>query len=345
MARHSHRPRRDWGTGSCYQTARGYWRVSVGLPSPPGLGRRRQEWQYRTEEAARRQLEAVQRRLARGLPAEEGRVTVAEYAQDWLAQLQVKPSTVSMYRSIVTHQLGHVGDMRLTRVGVPDIRDLLREREREGYSGRTRRAVLDVLRMMFRMAEGDQLVDGNPAALVKAPRIDAKEPVHFTAEQARRFLDAAKDDALASLYAVALGTGLRRGELLALTWRDVDSEAGTVTVRSGKTRAAARRVPLPGFARVALAGLDRRPGPVWSYSAGYVSRHVAVICARAGVPRIGMHGLRHSTASILLAEGVEMEVIKQILGHTKVSMTSLYARAEEPQKRDALERLGRAVSA
>lgn len=81
------RARREWGSGSCYQTAKGYWRVSVPIAAA-GPGRRRQEWQYRTEAAARRQLEAVQRRLARGLPAEEGRVTVAEYAQDWLGQLQ-----------------------------------------------------------------------------------------------------------------------------------------------------------------------------------------------------------------------------------------------------------------
>ena len=90
------RARREWGTGSVYETKRGYWRVSVPIPSD-GLGRRRQEWQYRTEAAARRQLETVQRRLARGLPAEEGRLTVAEYAVEWLAQLQVKPSTKAMY--------------------------------------------------------------------------------------------------------------------------------------------------------------------------------------------------------------------------------------------------------
>lgn len=271
-------------------------------------------------------------------------MTVAEYAQDWLAQLQVKPSTVSMYGSIVRHQLGHVGSMRLTRVGVPDIRALLAEREREGYSGRTRRAVLDVLRMMFRMAEGDQLVTGNPAALVKAPRIDAKEPVHLTAEQARRFLDAAKDDALVTLYTAALGTGLRRGELLALTWHDVDVERGTITVRRGKTRAAARTVPLPLFAGRALAALVKRPGPIWPYSPSYVTRHVAVICARAGVPRMTFHGLRHSTASILLAEGVDPLTIRGILGHTNVSMTSHYARSEEPARRDALERLGKAIA-
>lgn len=337
------RARREWGSGSVYRTAKGYWRVSVPVPAA-GPGRRRQEWQYRTEEAARRQLEAVQRRLARGLPAEEGRVTVAEYAQDWLGQLQVKPSTAAMYGSIVRHQLGHVGSMRLTRVSPPDIRDLLREREREGYSGRTRRAVLDVLRMIFRMAAGDQLVDSNPAELVKAPRIDAKEPVHFTAEQARRFLDAAKDDALHSLYAVALGTGLRRGELLALEHRDVDVHSATVSVRKSKTAAGIRVVPLPPFAVAAIAGLPRRIGPLWPYSPGYVTRHVAVICARAGLPRLTFHGLRHSTASILLAEGVDPLTIRGILGHTNVATTAHYARSEEPARRDALERLGRAVA-
>lgn len=273
-------------------------------------------------------------------------MTVAEYAQDWLAQLQVKPVTVSMYGSIVKHQLGHVGAMRLTRVAPPDIRALLAEREREGYSGRTRRAVLDVLRMIFRMAEGDQLVSGNPAALVKAPRIDAKEPVHLTAEQARRFLDAAATDNLFSLYAVALGTGLRRGELLALGWRDVALDEGVITVRRSKTAAGLRRVPLPAFALEALAQhhAERRPGPIWPYSPSYVTRHVGVICKRAGVPVIGMHGLRHSCASILLAEGVPIEVIRSLLGHTNASMTAHYARPEDAMKREALERLGRAVA-
>ena len=271
-------------------------------------------------------------------------MTVAEYAQEWLAQLQVKPSTASMYGSIVRHQLGHLGDMRMTRVGTADIRALLKEREREGYSGRTRRAILDVLRMMFRLAEGDSLVDGNPAQLVTAPRIDAKEPVHFTAQQARRFLDAAEGDALRSLYAVALYTGLRRGELLALTWRDVALDTGHISVRRSKTAAGVRLVPLSGPGRRALERLSRAPGPIWPYSPAYVTRHVAVICARAGVPRLTFHGLRHSTASILLAEGVPIEIIRSILGHTNASMTAHYARPEDAMKRDALEKLGRAVA-
>lgn len=272
-------------------------------------------------------------------------MTVAEYAIEWLAQIEVKPSTKAMYGSIVRNQFGNVGSMRLTRVAPPDIRDLLAERDREGYAGRTRRAILDVLRMIFRLAEHDGLVERNPAATVTGPRIDAKEPVHLTAEQARRFLDAARSDNLFSLYAVALCTGLRRGELLALGWGDVALDTGTLTVRRAKTAAGLRRVPLAPLAIEALRSLDRRPGPIWPYSPSYVTRHVGVICKRAGVPVITFHGFRHSAASILLAEGVPIEVIKSVLGHTNASMTQHYARPEDDMKRAAMERLGKAVSA
>jgi integrase len=350
------KPRREWGSGSVYPVKGGqYWRVSVPLTSD-GLGRRRQEWQYRTETAARRQLEQVQRRLARGLPAEESSMTLAEYAPQWLGQLQVADATKAMYGSIVRNQLGWLGDLRLTRIYPPDIRQLLAEREREGYSGRTRRAILDVTRMILRMAESDGIVEKNVAELVTPPQINAKDPIHFTAEQARRFLDVAKGDNLYGLYAVALATGLRRGELLGLTWAAVHPHLLSVTVRIGKTAAASRVVPLAGFARDALADhrddQRRRVGSagrfrgdrVWAYDPSYVTRHVKVICRRAGVPEVTFHQLRHSTASILLAEGVPMEIIRQILGHTRVSMSGHYARAEDDMKREALERLGKAVS-
>jgi len=274
-------------------------------------------------------------------------MTVAEYAPEWLASLQVADSTKAMYRSIVRHQLGGLAAIRLTRLAPPDIRRLLAEREREGYAGRTRRAILDVLRMMLRLAESDGLVERNVAQLVDPPAIDAKEPVHFTAEQARRFLEVCREDPLYSLYAVAIGTGLRRGETLSLTWRDVvlgdRGRPVAVRVRAAKTAAGVRVVPVPAFAAEALECLEARPGRIWPYSPSHVTRHVAVICARAGLPRVTFHSLRHSTASILLHEGVPIEVIRSLLGHTNAKMTQLYARPEEDRKREAMEKLGRAV--
>jgi integrase len=199
--------------------------------------------------------------------------------------------------------------------------------------------------MIFRLAEHDGLIERNPAEPVTAPRIDAKEPVHLDAEQAHKLLEVARGDGLFALYAVALATGLRRGELLALTWRDVDLPGHSISVRRSKTTAGVRVVPIAVFAHDALTALDRRPGPIWPYSPSYVTRHLGVLCERAGVPRIGPHGLRHSTASILLAQGVDPLTIRGILGHTNVAMTAHYARSEEPARREALERLGRAVSA
>lgn len=271
-------------------------------------------------------------------------MTLAQYAPQWLDSLQVKDSTKSMYGSIVRNQFGWIGDLRLTRIYPPDIRELLAEREREQYSGRTRRAILDVLRMILRMAERDGLVERNPAELVDPPRLNAKEPIHFTAEQARRFLDATQGDALGSLYAMALGTGLRRGELLALGWQDIAPDRRSLNVRQSKSRAGVRTVPIPAFAALALDALEPRPGRIWPYDPSYVTRHVKVICRRAGLPEVTFHALRHSAASILLAEGVPMEIIRQVLGHTRVSMSGHYARAEDEQKREALERLGRAVA-
>jgi integrase len=336
------KPRREWGSGSIYRTSKGYWRVSVPLPSD-GLGRRRQEWQYRTEAAARRQLESVQRRLSRGLPAEESSMTVAEYAPQWLAALQVKDSTKAMYDSILRNQMGWLGDLRLTRIGPPDIRELLAEREREGYSGRTRRAILDILRMVFRMAESDGIVERNPAALVDAPRVDAKEPVHFTAEQVRVFLDAIRGDSLYSLYAMAIGTGLRRGELLALTWRDVDTRNGTVVVRRAKTRAGERVTPIPAFAQRALEETPKGAGPIWPFDASYVTRHLTVLCERHGLPRITPHGLRHTYATLMREANVSLETRRGLMGHSRTEMTLFYSHGQEAEYKRAVGELERLV--
>jgi integrase len=330
------KPRREWGTGSIFRTSKGYWRVSVPLPSD-GLGRRRQEWQYRSEASARRQLEAVQRRLARGLPAQESTVTLAQYAPEWLAALTVKDSTRAMYESLVRNQLGELADYRLARIAPPDIRALLVEREREGYAGRTRRAILDVLRMIFRQAQHDGLVESNPAELVKAPRINAKEPVHWTADQVRTFLEVAKEDSLYSIYAVALGTGLRRGELLVLTWRQIVD--GHIIVSRAKSRAGVRTVPVAGFAAAALADLPRRPGPIWPYSPSYVTRHLADLCARYGLPRIGPHGLRHTYATLMREAGVSLEDRRDLLGHSKTEMTRHYSHGQAEQQRRAVAQL------
>lgn len=341
--------RRGWAEGSIYRHG-DRWRVSVSLGSDPFGRRIRREWQVRSEAAAKARLAEVQRRLTAGLPAAESRVTLAVYAQDWLAAVTptVRPSTAAFYRTLAEVHLAPLAHLPLAHVGPADVRRLVADELAAGYSPRTVRGTLDVLRMICKQAVGDGIVARNVAELVRPPKLEQREPAHFTAAQARRFLDVARTDELGSFFAVALGTGLRRGELLELTWRDVGRDAGhgdavSVTVRRGKTASAARLVPLPPFATEALGQLERRPGPIWPVSPWVVSRRMTQLCERAGLPRLGLHGLRHSTASLLYAEGVPEFVIQSILGHSRVGMTRHYTHVEIEQQRAAMERLGRAI--
>jgi integrase len=336
--------RREWASGSIYQHG-DRWRVSVSLGSDAFGKRIRKEWQVRSEASAKRKLREVQARLRGGLPAEESRITVSAYAHEWLVGVKptVKPSTYSFYRTLSEIHLEEIAHLPLAHLSPQDIRRLIAKRLDEGYATRTVRGILDVLRMILKQAVNDGILTRNVAELVTPPKLEQAEPIHFTVEQARRFLEVAKDDELGSLYRVALGTGLRRGELLGLEWRDVDFASGTVRVRRSKTAAGVRAIPLSGLAASGLHHADRKPGPIWPYRPEYVTRHFQELCERAGVPYIKFHGLRHSAASLMLDEGIDPLTIQAILGHSRVSMTSHYARAGDERRREAVERLGRAI--
>lgn len=345
MARES-RPRREWGTGSLHPHGES-WRVTIALGTDPQGKRLRREWQFSSKKAAERKLKDINERRGRGLPPEESRVTVAAYAQDWLSAVKIARkanATYEQYESLTRNHVVHAfGYLPLARVTPSDLRRLIASMTDEGYASRTIRGVLDCFRMLSRQAMHDGILTRNVAELVQKPKLEQAEPRHFTAEQARRFLEVAKDDALGSLFSVALGTGLRRGELLALSWRDVAPSLDAVTVRKSKTAAGIRVVPLPAFAGEALGAMERRPGPIWTVSKWWVSHKMGQLCERAGLPRLGLHGLRHTAATLLLAEGVDPFTIQSILGHSRVSMTGHYARAEDAGRRDAVERLDKAI--
>lgn len=332
--------RREWASGSlCRRTVtrKGktyrYWRGIL----PASVDPRRPEFQSRD----RRKVEAW---LDRGFSLERERVTVGAYAIDWLQDTArtVKPSTAEFYR----HQLRHlepIADMPLDALTPAHVRALIAA-SAEHHATRTTRGIVQTLAQMLKRAQEDGHVERNVAALVRLPKLDTKPARHFTAAEARRFLHVASDDDLGSLYAVALGTGLRRGELLALSWADVDLAANTVRIRRSKTSAGVRLVPLAGFARMALADLPKRPGPIWPYRPEYVTRHFQELCRQAGVPVIRFHDLRHTAATLMAEAGVPEETRKWILGHTNVAMTRHYSHESERLMREAVEALGREIA-
>ncbi|WP_327136052.1 site-specific integrase (plasmid) [Streptomyces sp. NBC_01343] len=197
----------------------------------------------------------------------------------------------------------------------------------------------------------------------------------LTTAEARRFLDAARADRLHTLYELALRTGLRKGELLGLQWEDLDLTTGTATIRRSlqrtrtgglahlptKTRASDRRIALPDECIHSLKGhKDRQDkdretaGPDWKGTGlvfttptggpldpANLTRRFRGFLDRAGLRHIRFHDLRHSTATLLLEQGVDLIVIKELLGHAHIGVTAgVYAHVRLRLQRQAIDTLG-----
>jgi integrase len=198
--------------------------------------------------------------------------------------------------------------------------------------------------------------------------------------QARAFLEAIRGDRLEALYVTALGTGLRQGELLGLSWGDVDLEAGTLRVRQAlqrnrsglvlvepKSATSHRVVALPAIVVSALRAhrirqLEERLGAgerwpadprelVFLSTTGTplegvnVTRRFQALLADAGLPRQRFHDLRHACATLLLAQGIAPRVVMETLGHSQISLTmNTYSHVVPSMTRHAAERMDEALA-
>ncbi|MEU0922075.1 site-specific integrase [Streptomyces cyaneofuscatus] len=238
--------------------------------------------------------------------------------------------------------------------------------------------VHSVLKSALEHAVREEEIPRNVARNVRTgtPRPRRFEPL--TADEAREFLAAASGHRLHALFELALHTGLRKGELLGLRWEDLDLTGGLASIRrtlqrtssSGltalptKTQSSERRIALPTPCLRSLEQhRDRQlhereaAGMGWKDS-GYVftrpdgtpiegstlTRHFNTLLHRAGLRRIRFHDLRHSTATLLLEQGVELVVIKELLGHAHIGVTAtVYAHVRLRLQRDAIDLLGHAL--
>ena len=202
-------------------------------------GKRRYVYDKTRAEVAGK-LRRAQQALADGLPLTGGRTTVGQLLAAWLndaVRPSLRRSTFESYQLICERLLtpamrGH----RLDRLTADAVQRYLNAKLEDGYSARTVQYHHAVLRRTLGQAERWGLVARNVARLVTPPRVERDEVRPLTAAQARRFLDAARGDRLEGRYALAMATGLRQGELLALAWPDVDLDLGTLTVKHSLQR-------------------------------------------------------------------------------------------------------------
>ncbi|MFI5671398.1 tyrosine-type recombinase/integrase [Streptomyces sp. NPDC051704] len=238
--------------------------------------------------------------------------------------------------------------------------------------------VHSVLKSALEHAVREDELPRNVARNVKATTHQPRRFRPLTAAEARQFLDAARADRLHALYELALRTGLRKGELLGLRWEDLDLTTGTASIRHSlqrtrtgglthlptKTRASERRIALPTECLHSLKkhqesqDKERKTAEsAWQDSdlvfttptgrpldPANLTRRFRSFLNRAGLRRIRLHDLRHSTATLLLEQGVDLVVIKELLGHAHIGVTAgVYAHVRLRLQRQAIDALGKAL--
>jgi integrase len=306
-------------------------------------------------------------------------ITVGVLLDRWLDEaiaLTVRPRTLASYRYVVRlHLRPALGDVALAALTAQDVQAFLNRKAAAGLAPRTVGYLRGVLRQALGFAERMDLVGRNVARLARPPRVPRRQVNPLTIEQARTFRAAIAGDRLEALYLVAVGCGLRQGEILGLRWGDVDLEGRTLSVRNALARvdgelrlvepksATSRRIiPMPAFVAEALAAhkerqaaesLPRRPLPpdpfadlVFTTTLGTpldgisVTRRFQRVLKGAGLPRQRFHDLRHAAASYMLAAGVPARVVMETLGHSEISLTlNTYSHVLPGLGRDAADRM------
>jgi len=357
--------RRAKGDGSIWRGKDGFWHGAIRR-----IGQKPRYVRARTQRDVTVKLRALISTLDRTgeLPAIGSR-TVDNILQQWLEAKtnvsRVRPTTLRSYRLSVGRYLSpRIGRLRLRELTPARLTGLYAALAEDGTPSATVKRTHEVLRNALGYAVRAGLMDANPCNRAEVPTHERKPIRPLTLEQVQALLNAARSDSLEALYALAVGTGMRFGELMGLQWGDINYAERIITIARAvqeaggkpviglpKSAASRRRVHLPQFCIDALRRHPRRLSP-WVFSSenpsmplqrsNVVRRSFKKLLARAGLPSIRFHDLRHSHATLMLASGANVKVLADRLGHSDPALTlRVYAHAFESDQREAVNRLDR----
>ncbi len=345
---------------------------------------------HRTDAEAQRALRQLERDAESGTPIAEGRQTVEHWLREWLdgkRPPQREYNTWSSYDvDIRLHILPVIGRVPLGKLTPQHVQRVVARALADDLSSNTAHGVYSTLRNALGDAYRLGLIGHNPCDRVSAPSVRRGETQVYDAAQVQQLRETVRGDRLEALYVLALSTGMRRGELLGLRWRDVDLACGVVTVnmqmqreprahqadgqsrtelrsKDTKTAGSRRQIPIADDVVTVLREHRRRQvterlaaGEAWQdrdlviatprgtpLTVSAFQRHYARTLARAGLPYIRPHDIRHTTATLLLSSGqMQANEVAAILGHASVNLVlSLYGHVMPGRKRIAADVMGR----
>jgi integrase len=370
------------GTVRKPRTAGGTWsnRLDLGLDAK-GKRAQKQVSGFTSKKDAQAALNEALTGVQRGTYIAPSRQTVTDFLTLWVegVRTEVQVTAWISYKQMVEqYVIPHLGSKRLVELSPMHIKPwhsaLLKGggKNSRPLSSRTVQLCHRVLHRAMADAVRWNLIPFNPLTGVRAPRANSPEMTAWTAEQSITFLTAVADERLIALWTLAMHTGMRRGELAGLRWKDIDLPGSTLTVAQQRTTAnyeivtikpkgkSQRQLQLADATIAVLTEHRRRQrlerlaaGPAW-IDTGYVfvdelgqpyhpqSIYAMFIraCKRADVPAIRLHDLRHTMATLALQAGVHPKIVQEQLGHSAINVTlDIYSHVPQVVKRDAATKI------
>lgn len=354
----SRRTRRANGEGGVTQLKNGLWQARMSVRNPLTGELKRYAYYGQTKLEAHDKLVKAQHEINTGSFVVPQKDLFKIWLTLWLTQYKkarLRESTFALYNYVTEkHIIPHIGNIPLQKLETKDIQKIINTLHEAGKSLTLVRHVYLIISGALAQALKEQKVYRNVACAVELPKKAPKKVKPLTRDQVKKFMEVAKSSKHYPAFVLEIGTGLRRGELLALRWKDIDLEAGILTVRETlnrivkangdkktklvfqppKTAKGRRVIKLKDNVlrvlkehQLATGNRDKPEALVFGGKNGnpldprsFVARY-ELLLEKAGLPKISFHALRHTVAVLLLQYGETVKNVQELLGHEKYSTT------------------------
>jgi len=343
--------------GNITKRGRNSWQLKIALGVINGKRKTRYASVRGTYKDAQKELTRLTHAADIGSLPDPSAMTIGEYLHAWLSStLTQSPKTLERYGELAERQIiPHLGAIKLQKLRPEHVEQWHATLLGQGLSPLTVRHAHSVLKIVLGRAVENNTLTRNAATVRRPPVVEAREIEILTPDQITTVLAALEGHTLYPIAALALATGMRRGELLGLQWADVDLDNATLRVersveetRAGlrvkppKTKRGRRSISLPPEAVAMLRahkvrllelrlvlGLGNIVAETLVFSTvegkhlkpNSLSRSWRQTCTAMKLPRVKFHALRHTHASTLIRAGVDMLTISRRLGHSQAAMT------------------------
>jgi integrase len=344
--------RRANNEGSLYQRSNGTWRARVYLDG------KRLSFSSKTRQEAKAWLRKTIIQVETGLTFQSAKTTLKDYLENWLVNVKttLRPGTWYQYEmSCRVHILPSLWMIKLKDLNPGHFQALYNAKLKSGTGIRTIKVIHVVLHKALGQSVKLGMIGRNPTDAVTPPRYQPVEMKSYDESQVNQMLLAARGDRYEALYHLAVVSGMRQSELLALKWSDLDWQERTLKIQrqlkrrdlkagyftDPKTKAGKRCINLGAETirklriHYEIQRLERgKAGDRWEENDLIFPSTIGTpldqynllkrfrnLISKAGLPKIRFHDLRHTAASLMLNHGVPIIAVSRRLGHSKVSIT------------------------